>query len=70
MQKARFEAGDWRVAEAEAALGAALLTQGRHAEAASLLVRSHDALTAARGGDHILTREAAGALTRLRESTP
>jgi eukaryotic-like serine/threonine-protein kinase len=58
--------GNWRIAESNAALGAALLALGRYDEAEPLLVESHRQLQAALSDANPATRDAAAALDALR----
>jgi Flp pilus assembly protein TadD len=60
-----FPEGDWRPAEARAALGATLVAAGRLEEADPLLREGHRGLVEARGADHPMTRWAAAELNRL-----
>jgi len=51
-----YPASDWRVAEAEGALGRVLIARGRLTEARALLTRSLQKFQAAQGADHPSTR--------------
>ena len=64
IRRAALGASHWHVAQTESVLGAAIASQGRRAEAQSLLGGAYEALLAQRGPSDRVTREARARLDR------